>query len=101
MAGVKAQAAVGPDLNVDVDAVAEFTRTEHIHLLYAGLPLRAGADRGFCLFRAGTVDHLIDGFAEDLIGGFQDEQADEDTGDRIQDRETQAGTADTDEGANG
>lgn len=90
------QTAVCFNLGIHIDAGAEHSGLQAADAQHAILFADDLAHFLHGLFITGFVDHLVDCIAEYIDGSFQNEQADNHAGNRVQNRESQSCTADTD-----
>ena len=92
---------VDRDLQVHIDLVAELPCVKQVDLLHTGLLQNETAELLLEIFTAGSIQHFRDCVLDNVIRDLQDQDADDQTGNRIHERETQLGQADTDERAYG
>ena len=90
------QAAVCFNLGIHIDAGAKHSGLQAADAQHAILFADDLAHFLHGLFITGFVDHLVDCIAEYVDGSFQNEQADNHAGNRVQNRESQTCAADTD-----
>ena len=93
--------AIGGDLHIYVQPAAKLPGAQQIQPQHSVLCLDGLRHGGFHLRVSGLVHQLPDGAHEDVIGGFQDEQADDQAGDGVQDGQPQLCPGDAHQGADG
>ena len=93
--------AVDEDGDFDVDPVAEEAGAETVDAEDVGLFEDEVADGVFGGFVGGVVGHFVDGAAEDVEGGFDDEETDTDGGDAVENGEAKARAENGEEAADG
>ena len=91
--------AVYRDVNIDVDLVAELARVQLVDANDALLFFDAGADLVVDDFLARRVSDLVDGAGDNVVGYFQNDDADDDRGYGIADGHAQHRSSNTKQSA--
>lgn len=92
----QSQAAVCFNLGIHIDAGAKHSGLQAADAQHTVLFADDLTHLLHGLFVAGFVDHLVDRVTKYVDGSFQNEQADNHAGNRVQNRESQSCAADTD-----
>ena len=93
--------AVGRDLQIHIDPVAEDPGLDQIHSQHTGLGGGALADLLLHIRITGVIHHFYNGILENIVCGLEDEQADHQAGNGIQNGIALSGGGDADEGTYG